>query len=300
MDELDFVTEAVEERIVRGDLRWLANFNEIHRDYRVGDFVFPVYATGSLQEKGFFLSRIFSSLVTPKYKVHFFFYRAERVNAKLLDRIILILKNKFGGDEWILLSLVQTEPLARDVKKVLAELKDRNVGVAAYSLDAKEEISSENVLGKGLRKQFRIFEASFEAFDLPNYLKSFFIALLLGISFLVFLQVSGFQAITPLTLLLLIAFCLILGHKIYKTRYHVTLTLSKDGFKLEEGRRITEGKWSDYADVTVYITPNRETCIRLRSESGKVDLPISRTGIPRKEAYNTILRLVREKSRSSA
>jgi hypothetical protein len=50
----------------------LANFNEIHRTYTIGDITFPIYASGSLQERGFFLSKIFSALVTPKYKIHLF------------------------------------------------------------------------------------------------------------------------------------------------------------------------------------------------------------------------------------
>ncbi|MEM3055114.1 MAG: hypothetical protein QXM52_05360, partial [Candidatus Bathyarchaeia archaeon] len=73
--------------------------------------------------------------------------------------------------------------------------------------------------------------------------------------------------------------------------------LSGKGFKLQEGQKTTEGKWSDFTNVTVYITPSHETCLRLYSEKGKVDLPISRTGISRKEAYNTILQLVKGKGK---
>ncbi|MGB9960309.1 MAG: hypothetical protein ACPLKQ_07315 [Candidatus Bathyarchaeales archaeon] len=296
MLELDFITDAVEEQIIRGNLRWLANFNEIHRNYSVGDTVFPIYASGSLQERGFFLSRIFSSLVTPKYKVHFLLYKSQSIDSKLFRKILLSLKSKFGKDDWIFLSLVQSQPIAKETKNAIAEVKDKNVGVAVFSLESKETVSSENVLGKGLIKQFKPTEAKFEAFDLPNYLKSFTIVLFLGVSLLVFLTLSGFsQAIQPLTLLFLVAFSLIVGHKIYKTRYHTTLTLSGKGFKLQEGQKVTEGKWSDYTNVTVYITPNHETYIRLHSEKGKVDLPISRTGISRKEAYNTILQLVKDK-----
>jgi len=296
MQELDFITEAVEEQIIRGNLRWLANFNEIQRNYKVDDIVFPVYASGSLQERGFFLSRIFSALVTPKYKVHFFLYRSQSVDSKFLSRIIRLLKSKIDGENWIFLGLVQDQPLTKDLRKALAEIKDKNVGVAAYSLEAKETVSSDNVLGKGLTKQFKIAEAKFEAFDLPNYLKSFIIVLFLGVLLLGFLFISGLpQAITPLTLLLLVAFSLVLGHQIYKTRYHTTLVLSKRGFKLQEGQKITEGEWFEYTNVTIYITPSHETFLRLHGEKGNVDLPISRAGISRKEAYNTIMRLVKGK-----
>ncbi|MEM3161542.1 MAG: hypothetical protein QW056_00950 [Candidatus Bathyarchaeia archaeon] len=296
MYELDFVADSVEEQIVRGNLRWLANFNEIRRDYVVGDLVFPVYASGGLQEKGFFLSRIFSALVTPKYRVHLLLYTSQKIDAKLLRKLILALKNNFDKEEWIFLSIVQSQPLANDVKKAIEEVEEKNIGVVAFSLSAKEEISSQNVLGKGLLRQLKLTEATFEAFDLPNYLKSFTIVLFLGVLFLSFLAILGFaQAVHPITLLLIVAFSLIVGHKIYKTRYHVTLTLNSSGFRIREGQRLVEGNWYDYNNAAIYITPKRETCIRLYCEKGSVDLPISRTGLSRKEMYQTITRLIEGK-----
>jgi hypothetical protein len=296
MYELDFVADVLEEQIVRGNLRWLANFNEIHKDYAIGDTVFPIYASGSLQERGFLLSKIFSALVTPKYKIHFFLYRSPSIDARLLRKIILSLKSKFGGDDWVFLSLVQSQPFTKEVKDAIMGIEDKNVGVAAFSLTAKETISSQNVLGKGLIKQLKLTEAKFEAFDLPNYLKSFTIVLGLGVMLLVLLALFGLtQAIQPLTLLLIVVFSLIVGHKVYKTRYHTTLTIDSRGFQLKEGQKLTERKWSDYKNVTIYITPSRETCIRLYSEKETLNLPISRTGLSRKEAYNAIKRLIKGK-----
>jgi hypothetical protein len=296
MLELNFVTDMVEEQLAKGNLRWLANFNEIHRDYFVNDLVFPIYASGSLQERGFFLSRIFSALVTPKYKIHFLLYTSQEIDSKFLRKIILALKGKFGDDDWVFLNLFQAQPLGKDVKNVVTGITDRNVGVALFSLVAKEGVASNNVLGKGLIKQIKLKEPKFEAFDIPNYVKSFTITFTFSILFLVFLALSGFpQAIQPLTVLLMVIFSILIGHRIYKTRYHTTLTLHSKGFKLQEGKKLKEGKWSDYEDVSIYITPNRETCIRLHSKKNNLDIPISRTGLSRKETYNTIKQLVKKK-----
>ncbi|MEM3549787.1 MAG: hypothetical protein QXN87_05175 [Candidatus Bathyarchaeia archaeon] len=296
MLELEFIKDAVEEQIIRGNLRWLANFNEIRRDYALGEIVFPIYASGGLQERGFLLSKVFSALVTPKFRVHFFLYTCPSLDTKIFRKIVTSLKGKFGRDDWILLSLVQNQPISKDLKNAVKEVKDKNLGVTISSLESRENLPSENVLGKGLIKQFKVTEARFEAFDLPNYLKSFTIVVFLGVFILVFLAISGFsQAVHPLTLLLLVFFSFIAGHKIYKSRYHTKLTLTSDGFRIQEGQRVTEGKWHEYKEATFYITPNRETYIRLYSEKGKVDIPVSRAGIPRKEAYNTIQRLMRTK-----
>jgi len=296
MYELDFITDMVEERLVKGNLRWLANFNEIHRDYTISDITFPIYASGSLQERGFLLSRLFSALVTPKYKIHFLLHTSPEVDPKFLRKMILSCKNKFGEDDWVFLGLVQSRVFGKTAKETVEGITDKNIGVAAYSLASKETVVSNNVLGRGLTKQLKLTEAKFEAFDLPNYLKSFVIILALGIFFLIFLYFSGLQqAIQLPTLLLMTIFSLIVGYPVYKTRYHTTLSLNNKGFQLRKGKTITEGKWSNYTDATIYITPQYETCIRLHSKERTFDLPLSRVGLSRKDAYNAVRELIKRK-----
>lgn len=296
MRELDFIVDMVEEQLVKGNLRWLANFSEIHKDYAVGDVIFPIYASGSLQERGFFLSKIYSSLVTPKYKIHFLVYTSPEIDPKQLRKLITACKGKFGADDWIFLALVQSQPLKKPLEDAVKNTADKTVGIATYSLASKESFSSDNVLGKGLTKQLKLNEAQFEAFDVPNYLKSFVIVFFFGTLLLVALAFSGWrQAVQPLTLLLMATFSLIIGHRIYKSRYHMTITLNSRGFQIKEGSTVKGGKWSDYTDVTVYITPRRETCLRLHAGKESFDLPISRAGISRKEAYNTIKQLIAKK-----
>jgi len=295
MHELDLITDMVEEQFVKGDLRWLANFSEIHRDYAVGDITFPIYASGSLRERGFILSRIFSTLVTPKYKIHFLLYTSPEVDPKFLRKLIISCKDKFGTDDWIFLGLVQSQPLGKATKEAIENINDRNVGIAAYSLAPKETVTSNNVLGKGLAKQLKLTEAKFEIFDWPNYLKSFTMIFALGVLMLVVIFLFGVpQAIQPLTLLIMAVFSLIVGHRIYKARYHMVLTLSNKGFQLSEGKKVTEGKWSNYMDVTIHITPRYETCLRLYSKE-TFDLPLSRVGLSRKEVYSAIREIIKKK-----
>lgn len=295
MDELNFITDMVEEQLAKGNLRWLANFNEIHKNYQIGEATFPIYAIGSLQERGFFLSRIFSTLVTPKYKVHFLLYTATEFDPKLLRKIILSCKSRFESADWVFLSLVQTRPLDRETKNATKSIEEKSIGIAIYSLGSKELVSSENVLGRALTKQLKLTEAKFEAFDLPNYVKSFTIVFSLGIVMLILIALSGLrQAIQPLTLLLMAVFSLIAGHRIYKTRYHTTFSIDGKGFRLKQGAKTTEEEWSVYDEVSIYVTPSHETCIRLYSKDKKIDLPLSRVGLSRKEAYDAIKQLVKK------
>jgi len=294
--ELNFITDMLEERLAKGKLRWLANFKEIRRDYTIDEFTFSIYATGGLEEKGFFLSRIFSTLVTPKYKIHFLLYTSPEINVKLLRKLIIACKNKFRGDDWIFLGLVQSKPVEKAVKDAIEKIADNRVGVTAYNLASRDTVTSKNVLGKALQKQLRLTEAKFEAFDLPNYIKSFAIVFILGTLMLIAITFFGIMpAVQPLTLLIMGIISLVVGHQIYKTYYRTTLTLNNKGFELQEGKNITQGKWSNFKDVTIYITPKNETCLRLYSKKKTLDLPISRTGISRKEVYNAIRQLITRK-----
>jgi len=90
-------------------------------------------------------------------------------------------------------------------------------------------------------------------------------------------------------------FSLIIGYRIYKTRYHVTLTLSSRGFQLRTGQKTAQGKWSDYADVAIYVTSNFETCLRLYSAKETFDMPLSRVGLSRREAYNAVRELIKKR-----
>jgi len=296
MHELDFITDMVEERLVKGNLRWLANFNEIRRDYTVGDVTFPLYASGSLQEKGFLLSRVFSALVTPKYKVHFLLCTSPEIDSKFLRKLVLLLKGRFGADDWVFVGLVQSQPIGKSTKEAVEGVAEKNLGIAFYSLASKEIISSNNVLGRNLSKQLKLTETKFETFDWLNYVKSFTMIFVLGTLMLIILFISGLrQTIQPLTLLLMAVFSLIIGYRIYKTRYHVTLTLSSRGFQLRTGQKTTQGKWSDYTDVAIYVTPNFETCLRLYSAKETFDMPLSRVGLSRTEAYNAVRELIKKR-----
>ena len=298
MYELKFIADLVEEQLVKGHLRWLANFNEVRRDYPVEDITFPIYASGGLQEKGFFLSRIYSALVTPKYKVHLLLYTSPEINPNSLRKIILALKHKYGSEDWIFLVLAQGQPVGKALKESVEGIDDKTVGIAAYGVGAKETVTSNNVLGRGLAKQLKLNEAKYENFDVPNYLKSFTATFALGVFFLIFLTLSGVRQLTsqfPLALLILLVFSIIIGQVIYKSRYHMSVTIDSKGYQLREGKKTKEGKWTDYSSLLMFVSPKLETFLRLKSKDKTFDLPLSRTGMPRRETYRMVKQLIGKK-----
>jgi hypothetical protein len=294
--ELKFITDLVEEQLVKGHFRWLASFSEIRKDYPVEDMTFPIYASGGLQEKGFFLSRIYSALVVPKYKVHLLLYTSPEINPNFLRKIILALKHKFGAEDWIFLALVQGQPVGKALKESVEGIDDKTVGIVAYGVGAKEMVTSNNVLGRGLAKQLKLSEVKYENFDVPNYLKSFTATFALGVLLLVFLALSGMRQATSLpTILFMFVFSIIVGYFIYKSRYHMSVSIDSKGFQLREGKKIKEGKWTDYSGLSIFVSPKLETFLRLKSKDTTFDLPVSRTGMPRRETYSMVKQLMKKK-----
>jgi hypothetical protein len=296
MIELTFITDMIEEQILKGRFRWIANFNEIRRTYALEDLTFPIYASGGLQERGFLLSRVYSAMVTPRYKVHLLVYTAPETNRDTLRRIVFALKRKFQAPDWVFLILVQGQPIGNSLKASIEEIEDKNLGIAAYGVGSKETVTSNNVLGRGLSKQVKPTEAKYENFDAPNYLKSFTATFALGIGLLVFMAFSGVrEAVQPITIIIMLVLAAILGYVIYKSRYHMTVTIDSKGFKLREGKKITERKWSSYSNVWIYISPRLETFLRLKSKDETFDLPLSRTGLPRRETYHMAKHIIKGK-----
>jgi hypothetical protein len=294
MIELTFITDLIEEQLIKGRFRWIANFNEIRKGYGVEDLTFPIYASGGLQEKGFLLSRIYSTLVVPRYKVHLLVYTAPEISRDLVRKIVFALKRKFEAPDWVFLILVQGQPLGNALKEGIEDVNDKNLGIAAYGVGGKDTATSNNVLGRGLAKQLKPNEAKYENFDVPNYLKSFTATFALGIGLLVFFGLSGLPiAIQPVTILIMLVFAVILGYAIYKSRYHMSVTIDSKGFSLREGRKTTERKWSSYSSLSIYISPKLETLLRLKSKDETFDLPLSRTGLPRRETYNMVKQIIK-------
>jgi hypothetical protein len=208
----------------------------------------------------------------------------------------LALKHKFSPDDWIFLVLAQGQPVGQALKETVEGIEDKTLGICAYGVGAKEIVTSSNVLGRGLAKQLKLNEVKYENFDVPNYLKSFTATFALGVFLLVFFALSGLrEAISILTISFMLIFSIVVGYVIYKSRYHMSVSIDSKGFQLREGKKIKEGKWTDYSGLSIFISPKLETFLRLKSKDATFDLPLSRTGMPRRETYSMVKQLMKKK-----
>ena len=93
----------------------------------------------------------------------------------------------------------------------------------------------------------------------------------------------------------MVVLSIIVGQVIYKSRYHMSVTIDSKGYQLREGKKVKEGKWLDYSSLFIFVSPKLETFLRLKSKDKTFDLPLSRTGLPRRETYRMVKQLIGKK-----
>jgi hypothetical protein len=156
---LDAAEEAflvLERQMMKGRGRWVADFNESFREYRVGDVTFDLFISGNTRMKGFLLSRLFSFFLNPNYEVGFFAIGVDQeneFNARRLRKWILAVKSHMNTCEmrWAWLVLVGQSP-SDSAKKSIQDATDKTVGVAYLDLDSRQVISTDTFLGRQLKK----------------------------------------------------------------------------------------------------------------------------------------------------
>lgn len=145
----------IEKELMAGRGKWIADFTESKRNFKVGDITFDLFIRGGTKVKGFLLSRVFSYLLCPDYLVACFIYKAREgahVNRELLQRMLEIIKKFMKKEElhWSWLIVLQRK-YPTPLKEFVNDLTSREVGVILYDVNSRE-ISYNSPLGKQMAK----------------------------------------------------------------------------------------------------------------------------------------------------
>jgi hypothetical protein len=155
----DAITTLEKEMMIKKG-RWVADFNESFRNYRVNDVRFDVFISGNTRMKGFLLSRFFSFLVNPNYEVGFFAISIDASNEpspKRLRKWILAVKAcmEKSGMKWAWLTLVGG-PVRDSTRKCIEQATDSAVGVAYVDTESRQIICADTYLGRQLKKYVKV------------------------------------------------------------------------------------------------------------------------------------------------
>jgi hypothetical protein len=155
----DLLCKLEEELMAKGG-RWIADFNESERDYRLEDVTFDVCIRGDtrIRESGFF-SRAMDAFLLPRYLVVCYVLVIESATTNFLRKCLRLIENKSHTDQvtwsWLIL-ISQRDPL-RDVIEFTVGLKDQKVGLLLYDPNSGSLVTSGNQLGARMKSCVRLW-----------------------------------------------------------------------------------------------------------------------------------------------
>jgi hypothetical protein len=149
----------LEENLMVGSGRWVADFNESFWHYPLGDFVFDMYVTAKVRPKGFFLSKAAAWLTTPNYYVACFAY-AEDPELKRLHELLSTISQFLQREEfaWAWLIIPHEAPVSGRARAMVERNDYREIGIALVDVNAQEIVSSASHWGQKMTRFIRCFE----------------------------------------------------------------------------------------------------------------------------------------------
>jgi hypothetical protein len=149
----------LEENLMVGSGRWVADFNESFRDYPLGGFVFDMYVSAKVRPKGFFLSKAAAWLTTPNYYVACFAYSADP-ELKRPQELLATLSRFLQAEEfaWAWLIIPHEGPFSGRARALVERNDNREIGIALVDLAAEEIISSASHWGQKMTRFIKCFK----------------------------------------------------------------------------------------------------------------------------------------------
>lgn len=148
----DPVSRLEEELMARGG-KWIADFDESERDYRLEDVTFDACVRGGTRIKEFGLfSRAMSSFLLPRYVVACYVTLRGTLTQDFLRKCLHIIrrKNETDGVTWSWLILIVKEA-PREVVRLVESFSDKDLGLVLYDSSSASLSSSQNRLGERMR-----------------------------------------------------------------------------------------------------------------------------------------------------
>ena len=143
----------LENTLMVGSGRWIADFTESFWDFHTGGITFDVLIHGNTRPKGFLLSRIFATLAMPAYGVACF-VSAEDPQLKRLGALTGSIKRYMEEQEltWSWLVLPAEGPFTKRARAAVQKNDLREIGIALVDLAAQEVTTSDSYWGRRMQR----------------------------------------------------------------------------------------------------------------------------------------------------
>ena len=149
----------LEDNLMVGGGRWVADFNESFWEYPLGDLVFDMFVTATVRPKGLFLSRVAAWLTTPNYYIVCFAYSKDPGLKRLHEVLTTI--SKFLKEEdyaWAWLVMPHEGSFSRKARAMVEHTDSKEIGIALVDLESQEIIPSGSYWGRRMVRFVKCFK----------------------------------------------------------------------------------------------------------------------------------------------
>jgi hypothetical protein len=157
MEVKDYLVK-LEDNLIVGSGKWVADFNESFWEYPMGDLVFDMFITAKVRPKGFFLSKVAAWLTTPNYYVACFAYSKDP-GLKRLHEILTTISRFLKEEEfaWAWLVIPHEGEFSRKARMMVEHTDVREIGIALVDLNSQEIINSASYWSQRMPRFIKCF-----------------------------------------------------------------------------------------------------------------------------------------------
>ena len=149
----------LEDNLMVGGGKWVADFNESFWEYPLGDLVFDLFVTATVRAKGLFLSRVAAWLTTPNYYVACFAYSKDP-ELKRLHQVLTTISKFLKEEEyaWAWLVIPNEGSFSRKARSMIERNDSNEIGIALVDLSSQEIISAQSYWAKRMIRFIKCFK----------------------------------------------------------------------------------------------------------------------------------------------
>jgi len=149
---LEEYIQRLEENLLLGSGRWIANFRESFRDLEIEGTRFRAVVRGNTRSGGFFLSRLVAYFALPNYQVACFVYCGQ-VTKKVLRHLLKVVQDYMKRENlaWSWLVLPREGAFSEGLRRAVERIESKEIGIALVDLTSGEVSTNSSYVGRRLR-----------------------------------------------------------------------------------------------------------------------------------------------------
>lgn len=149
----------LENNLILGGGRWVADFTESFWEHPVGGLTFDMVLTGQMRARGFLLSRFVSWLLMPNYQAACFVY-SQDPELKRLGNTLKAIKGFLREREldWCWLVIPQEGAFSSHAKATVERDASQEMGIALVDLSSQEITSNRSYIGRRMPRFVKCFK----------------------------------------------------------------------------------------------------------------------------------------------